>query len=100
MVYLITNLSSENTTAEELLCLKRQYWAIENQLHYVKDFVLGEDRSTIRAGNGPGNMNQIRNFALGILRCCGIKNIKRCIDHLGLNPSYFVASIFGKTVKA
>lgn len=81
-VFLITDLSPEQFTPENILTLKRQYWDIENKLHYRKDFVYGEDRSTIRAGHGPQNMASLRNFAIGLLTSLGITNIKRCVDNL------------------
>jgi predicted transposase YbfD/YdcC len=65
---------------------KRDYWHIENKLHYVKDFVFGEDRSTIRKKYGPQNMAALRNFAIGFLNCNHITNIKRCVDNLRGDP--------------
>ena len=48
-VYYITSLPRTLAGPEDLLTLARDHWgAIENGLHYVRDEVLGEDRSTIR----------------------------------------------------
>lgn len=85
-IFLITNLDSSQADAQRLLALKRSYWEIENKLHYRKDFVFGEDRSTIRARNGPRNMATLRNFAIGFLTANGITNIKRCVDNLQHDP--------------
>lgn len=85
-VFLITDLTFEQADAEKLLNLKRSYWDIENKLHYRKDFVFGEDRSTIRAEHGPQNMSTLRNFAIGLLMNLGIGNVKRCVDNLRHNP--------------
>lgn len=81
-IFLITNLSVEAADAERLMFLKRDYWSIENKLHYRKDFVFGEDRSTIRAEHGPENMATLRNFAISLLMANEIDNVKRCVDNL------------------
>jgi predicted transposase YbfD/YdcC len=65
---------------------KHTYWGIENTLHYRKDFVFGEDRSTIRRKHGPQNMSSLRNFALGFLLANNIGNVKRCVDNLKHHP--------------
>ena len=81
-VFLITNLDCQKASAERLLELKRQYWEIENKLHYRKDFVFNEDRSTIRAEHGPENMSTLRNFVISLLMANNIDNVKRCVDNL------------------
>lgn len=96
-IFLITNMPHEQLNAEEFLRLKREYWAIENKLHYRKDFVFEEDRSTIRAGHGPENMSCMRNFAIGLLSANGVQNIKRCVDNLRYgDPSQFYSSLLLK----
>ncbi len=74
--------------------LKREYWAIENKLHYRKDFVFGEDRSTIRAEHGPQNMATLRNFAVSFLMANGIKNVKRCVENFKYQKSEDIHSAF------
>jgi len=81
-VLIITNIPFSKINAADLLALQRSYWDIENKLHYRKDFVFAEDRSTIRAKHGPANMAILRNFALGVLLCNGIGNIKRSVENL------------------
>ena len=85
-VFLITDLEFPLLNAQEFARLKRMYWYIENKLHYRKDLVFGEDRSTIRALHGPQNMSSLRNFAVGLLTCLGITNVKRCVDNLQHTP--------------
>lgn len=86
VVYLVTNLNSEQADAARLLELKRSYWRIENNLHYEKDFVFGEDRQTARAGHGPRVLSAIRNLAVSIMHMVSIGNIKRCVDNLRRDP--------------
>ena len=57
--------------------------------------VFGEDRSTIRAKFGAQNMSSLRNFAVGILHAMGVDNIKRFVDNLKYNTSYFLQAAFG-----
>jgi hypothetical protein len=85
-IFLITDRTFEQLDAETFFNLKRSYWDIENKLHYRKDFVFGEDRSTIRVGHGPRNMSSLRNFAVALLMNLGITNIKRCVDNLRHDP--------------
>ena len=47
-VWVITSLSSEQANAARLLELARQYWSIENGLHYRLDVSAAEDRCRVR----------------------------------------------------
>ena len=85
-IFLITNMTYDELDAERFLALKRSYWAVENKLHYRKDLVFGEDRSTIRAEYGAHNMATLRNFALSLLLANGVGNVKRCVDNLQHDP--------------
>ena len=78
----ITNALDSEMSAEEMLKIIRTHWDVENKLHYPKDFVFGEDRSTIRAKNGPMNMAALRNFAVSFYNICKVDNIKRCVDNV------------------
>ncbi|CAA9395390.1 MAG: hypothetical protein AVDCRST_MAG93-9947, partial [uncultured Chloroflexia bacterium] len=53
-----------DVSAARVLELKRGHWGIENRLHYVKDVVLGEDRSQIHCGATPQVMAALRNTVL------------------------------------
>jgi len=81
-IFLITNRRYEELDVQSFLDLKQEYWAIENKLHYRKDFVFGEDRSTIRAKRGPENMSNLRNFAIGLLMANNVGNVKRCVENI------------------
>jgi predicted transposase YbfD/YdcC len=56
----ITSLSSEQAGAARLLELARQYWSIENGLHYRLDVSAAEDRCRVR--------HPVAATALGIVR--------------------------------
>ena len=49
----ITSLSAKEASASRLLELARGHWGIENELHWVKDVVLGEDACRVRTGDAP-----------------------------------------------
>ena len=55
----------------------RGHWGIENRLHWVKDVVFDEDRSTIHTGQAPANLSLLRAIALNVLRCSGYSSITR-----------------------
>ena len=46
----------------------RDYWGIENSLHWILDVSFGEDQSRIRKGNGPENMSIMRHCAINMIR--------------------------------
>ena len=66
--YGITSLTPEKAPPEKLLSLIRSHWAIENQLHGVRDWTLREDASRVRTGNAAQVAAGLRNLALFLLR--------------------------------
>jgi len=46
----------------------REHWRVENSLHWVLDVTMGEDRSTIRAGNSASNFSILRKIAFNKLK--------------------------------
>jgi predicted transposase YbfD/YdcC len=71
VVYGITSLGTDRSTAKDLLGRVRGHWGIENGLHYVRDETLGEDRCRLRKGNGAQVLAAIRNAVVHLLK--GIK---------------------------
>jgi hypothetical protein len=69
-----------------LLKLKRGHWGIENKLHWVKDVVLGEDKSPIHVGAGPQVVGAIRNTVLNVLRKGGHSKISAQLRRNSRNP--------------
>ena len=59
-VWLITSLSPDQANPQRLLALARQYWSIENGLHYRLDVSCAEDRCRVR--------HPVAVTVLGILR--------------------------------
>lgn len=100
-VFLITNIEDKHLSAESFMELKREYWAIENKLHYRKDLVFNEDRSTIRKKHEPENMSNLRNFACSLFMASKVKNVKRCVDNIKYrDPAKFHSFLFGYKMAA
>ena len=93
LLYGITSLSPETGPPERLLALKHGHWAIENQLHRVKDVTLGEDRGTLHAGQGPTVMAFLRDAALSLLRRAGIHQITARLREHAQDPTPAVARV-------
>jgi hypothetical protein len=66
--YAISSVTPTEADAKGLLSLKRGYWGIENNLHWVRDVTLDEDRSQVRSGAAPQVFAACRNLALALLR--------------------------------
>lgn len=83
----ITSLPRTTAGPEDLLTLARDHWgAIENGLHWVRDEVLGEDRSTIFRGHAPQNLAALRNAALNWQRAGGINTISATLRSFARHP--------------
>lgn len=63
-VFIVTSLSKEQADETRLAQLVRGHWAIENQLHYRRDWSFDEDRCRIRNPNGAQVMASLRNLAI------------------------------------
>lgn len=59
---------SRQMPADALLAAVRLHWAIENQLHWQLDVLLGEDLTRSRKNNAPVNLAILRRLALNVLR--------------------------------
>jgi predicted transposase YbfD/YdcC len=59
--------------------LIRDYWSIENRLHYVKDVTMKEDTNGIAHKQGAKNISLLKNIALNLIRQRGYKCIKTAI---------------------
>ncbi len=85
-VFAITSLGRHRGSAARLLALARGHWRIENELHWVKDVVLGEDDCRVRTGGGPQLLAGLRNAALRLLHRGGFHRIAAALRHLAAFP--------------
>jgi len=86
VVYGITSLPPERADAAAVLRIVRDHWAIENELHYVRDVTLGEDRCRVRKGAAPQVLAALRNAVIHLL--AGVKAPSRpaAIEYLQAYP--------------
>ena len=62
--------SLKEAQAKDLLRIKREHWAIENNLHWMLDMAFREDDCRARAKNAAEVMNILRKLALQMLKTC------------------------------
>ena len=86
VVYAVTDLAWEDTTAEELAAMIRGHWGIENRVHWVRDVTFGEDASQTRTGTSVQVMTTIRNTAISLLRLVGHTNIAAATRRIHRHP--------------
>ena len=91
--YGITSLGPEEAQAPQLLELSREYWGIENKLHWVRDVTFDEDRSTIRTGAAPQVCAGLRNLGITLLRRFGVANIAATLRTFSARPRVAVALV-------
>lgn len=75
VIYGITSCDSERATAEQLLHWTRDYWGIENGLHYRRDVTLREDATRISQPTLAKMMATINNFIVALALKLGYTNL-------------------------
>jgi predicted transposase YbfD/YdcC len=87
-------LLSKYVSAKRLLAIVRSHWSIENQLHWVLDVVLNEDRNRARKDHAPENLATLRRLALNILRTHPDgKSMRRKIKRAGWDDAFLMSVI-------
>ena len=67
MRYYISSLDFNEASAREIAYYIREYWGVENSLHWQLDVTFREDACRVRKNFSAHNLNLIRKFALAIL---------------------------------
>jgi len=75
IVHGLTDLGQDQALPKRLLNLTRQYWSIENGLHYRRDVTLGEDATRMTKGLAGRNMAILNNLVIGLCLRRGYPNI-------------------------
>jgi predicted transposase YbfD/YdcC len=75
IVYGLTDLSPQQASPARLLALSREYWGIENGLHYRRDVTLHEDATRLTVGQAGHNMAILNNLVLGLCLHCNLNNL-------------------------
>jgi len=91
--YYITSVTADEADAARLGRWIREYWQIENRLHWVRDETLGEDRSQVRTGAAPQVMAALRNLLLALLRRRSQTNIAAALRTLAARPAQAIALV-------
>lgn len=87
VVHGITSFSDDAANAARLLTIVRDHWKIENQLHYVRDVTLGEDKCRVRSGTAPQVLAALRNAVVHLLSQVQATSRPAAIENLQLNPT-------------
>ena len=86
-------ISSLEDSIESFARRIREYWQVENKVHYVRDVTQGEDASRIRVQPLPNNFAIARNLALNLYRDYGFVNMaqaqRKAGQGLDLLKSFF-----------
>ncbi|MGI8552441.1 MAG: ISAs1 family transposase [Dehalococcoidia bacterium] len=90
--YAVTSLKAEGADPVRLLALHRGRWGIENQVQYVRDETMGEDRSQVRSGAAPQVLAALRNTVLlNLLRLAESANIAAALRRHASHPEEALA---------
>jgi predicted transposase YbfD/YdcC len=81
-------ISSLNETAEQFAQRIRDYWHVENKVHYVRDVTQGEDASRIRVHPLPNLFALARNLALNLYRDHGETNMAQAQRQAGFGLEF------------
>lgn len=72
-------LSSLQLDAKAFAQRIRDHWQVENNLHWVKDVVLGEDKAPLCAGHALTNFAIIRTLVVNLFRLNGFASVTKGI---------------------
>jgi len=73
-VLYVTSLDAAQASPADLLAYARGHWTIEH-LHWLRDMVWHEDKSTIRTGNAPQVISALTNLVITAFRLQGVTKI-------------------------
>ena len=76
-------ISSLDETVEQFAGRIRDYWHVENKVHYVRDVTQGEDAYRIRVDPLPNIFAIGRNLALNLYRDHGLENMAQAQRRAG-----------------
>ena len=86
VAYGLTSLTPQQANPRRLLDLVRDYWGIENGLHYRRDMVLHEDRTRSLVGHTGHNLAIINNLVISLCLSNGLKNVAKARRSFSAKP--------------
>jgi len=63
----------------------REHWSIENNLHWVRDVVMGEDASPVRRDGAPQVLAALRHAVLTLVKSFGFDSLTPARRHFALH---------------
>jgi predicted transposase YbfD/YdcC len=87
IVYAVTSLSPDQASPAQLLRLWQAHWRIENQLHWVRDVVFGEDRSTTRTAHAHQALAAFRNLAISLIHWLRDSHVTAAREYFASHPT-------------
>lgn len=97
VVYGLTSLSRQKADAARLLTLVREYWGMENNLHYRRDKTLQEDATRIGHPALAQAMAIFNNLVIGLVSQHGWRYLPEARRHYGANPEAALAALLQPT---
>lgn len=91
VVYGLTSLSPQRATPQKLLHYTRDYWGIENGLHYRRDVTLHEDATRTVVGHTGHNLAIINNLVIALCLSSGHKNLAQARRAFDAHPDLALA---------
>jgi predicted transposase YbfD/YdcC len=95
VVYGMTGLSPQQASPKKLLRLVRQYWGIENGLHYRRDVTLHEDETRLTVGQSGHIMAILNNIVIGLCFRHGHHNLAKARRLFNSKPTEALQLILG-----
>ena len=86
IIYGLTSLTPKRASPKRLLKTIREYWGIENGLHYRRDVTLQEDATRLTVGQAGRNMAIINNLVLGLCMHHRLSNLAKARRHFCARP--------------
>jgi hypothetical protein len=82
----LTSLSPTQARPADLLALWRAHWRVES-VHWLRDAVFGEDRSTTRSGTAPQVLAAFRNLALSFIQQRPGRQVTAAREYYAAHPA-------------
>lgn len=86
LVYGLTSLLPSRASPAKLLKLTREYWGIENGLHYRRDVTFHEDKTRLTVGQAGHNMAILNNLVIGLCLSQGFRNLAHARRRFSARP--------------
>ena len=83
--YGVLSLAPDQIDLPTVLTRWRGHWSIENNLHWTRDVVMGEDASRVRSGNAPQTLAALRNAVISLVKRLGHTSVSQARRHFALN---------------